>query len=271
VADASKINANGWQQGSLLPDELANQFGIEHVAGWNDNSVMVVLTQDCDLVHPSYEAEPSIELIAGVLLDHADNALRHGRNPRKLHLDIERAGATRVVAFSVHHRIVVPRSRLEDQRPHDSLRLGRAERRLLCEWVAKRYVRAAFPDAFNERAHAAHRKIEKELKRNGEHVTGLFLMIDPDEECGSGQDYRVLLRVVARSEPLADQRTELTLVRLAKAIADALASCNGILVEDHQLVSEGRFPLEDLHFFKRWDWDYRSYSGEPGGETVPTG
>jgi len=43
------------------------------------------------------------------------------------------------------------------------------------------------------------------------------------------------------------------------------------LVEDHQLVSEAEFTLEDLRFFKRWDWDYRSLSGEPGGDVVPTG
>jgi len=25
----------------------------------------------------------------------------------------------------------------------------------------------------------------------------------------------------------------------------------------------------DLRYFQRWDWDYRSHSGEPGGETAP--
>lgn len=230
---------------------------------------MVVLMQDCDLVHPSYEVEPNVEIMVGALIARADNGLRHGRNPRRLHLDFQRSGVPAVLAFSIHDRIIVPRSVLEDHAPHNSIRLARDERRLLCEWVAKRYVRAAFPDAFNERARAAHQKIEKELKRNGEHVTGLFLMIDPDQECATGQDYRIVLRVTSRSEAVADEKTELILVRLAKTIADALGSCAGIVVEDHQPVSEAEFTLEDLRFFKRWDWDYRSYSGEPGGELAP--
>jgi hypothetical protein len=183
---------------------------------------MVVLTQDCDLVHPSYEVEPNVEIMVGALIARADNGLRHGRNPRRLHLDFQRSGVPAVLAFSIHDRIIVPRSVLEDHAPHNSIRLARDERRLLCEWVAKRYVRAAFPDAFNERARAAHQKIEKELKRNGEHVTGLFLMIDPDQECATGQDYRIVLRVTSRSEAVADEKTELILVRLAKRLRTRL-------------------------------------------------
>jgi hypothetical protein len=271
VADASKISVSGWQQGSVLPGALAAPLGAARFAGWSDRSIFVVLTQDCDLVHSSYDVEPNVELIAGAFVDAADKSLCHGRNPRRLHLDADRGGSPAVVAFLVQERLVVPRSMLEDHTPEPAVRLGREERRLLCEWVAKRYVRAAFPDAFNARAQAAHRTIEKALKRGGEHVTGLFLMIEPDEERAAGEDYRIILRVTARREALADEAIELVLVRLAKAIASALASCDGIVVEDHQLVSEAQFTLEDLRSFKRWDWDYRSLGGEPGGEIAPTG
>jgi hypothetical protein len=266
VTDSSKISASGWEQGSVVPEALGEQL---RATAWTADCALVVLTQECDLVHSSYDAEPNVELIAGTFVDVADNGLRHGRNPRRLHFEVTRGGEQAILAFSIHDRIIAPRSLLEKHTPHASIHLGHAERRLLCEWVAKRYVRAAFPDAFNERARAAHQKIEKELKRNGEHVTALFLMIDPDAECDPGQDYRIVLRVTARREALADEKTEIALVRLAKKIADALASCPGILVEDHQLVSESQFTLEDLRFFKRWDWDYRSHSGEPGGDVVP--
>ena len=264
MAESSKIAALGWQQGSVVPDALREQLGVGGEA-----TAIVVLTQDCDLVHSSYDVEPNVELIAGTLVDAADNGLRYGRNPRRLHLEAQRAGAPAVLAFSIHGRTTVPRSVLENHAPHESLGLGRDERRLLCEWVAKRYVRAALPDTFNDRAAAAQRKIEKELKRSGEHVTGLFLMIDPDEERSAGEGYRVILRVTARREALADEGVELGLVRLTQTIASALGSCDGIAVADHQGVSEAEFTLEDLRFFKRWDWDYRSHSGEPGGDIVP--
>jgi hypothetical protein len=270
VPDPSKIAAGGWQQGSILPDALVERLGSEYIATWPDRSVMLVLTQDCDLVHPSYEVEPSVELIAGCVVDVADNGLRHGRNPRRLHVEVDRDSGQSVLALSIHQRFVVPRAELEYHAPHESTYLGPEQRRLVCEWVAKRYVRAAFPDAFNSRVQAAHKKIEKALKRGGENVTGLFLMIDPDDERGETQAYRLVLRVTARREVLADAKTEVELVRLAQSIVSALESCEGIVVEEHQVLSEAEFTLEDLRFFKRWDWDYRSHSGEPGGDVVPS-
>ena len=53
-------------------------------------------------------------------------------------------------------------------------------------------------------------------------------------------------------------------------IADALDACDGIEVVDHALGSEAAFTLDDLQYFQRWDWDYRSHSGEPGGEIAPS-
>lgn len=268
MSDPTKINGNGWLQGAILPDELRDAVLEERAVG-RDRAVVVVLTQDCDLVHSSYDAEPHAELITGTVVAVADNGLRHGRNPRRLHVEAQRDGSPVVLAFSIHDRLLVPRPLLEDHAPHPSLVLGLAERRMLCEWVAKRYVRAAFPDAFNERLRAAHRKIDKALKRGGEHVTGLFLMIDPDEEQPVDRDYRLFLRVVTTTEALTSAEREVELVRLAKIIADALASCDGIVVEDHELLSESEFTLADLRFFKRWDWDYRSHSGDPGGDLAP--
>jgi hypothetical protein len=270
VPDPSRIATGRWQQGSVLPDALVERLAAECLPAWPDRSVMLVLTQDCDLVHPSYAVEPSVELIVGGLVDAADNALRHGRNPRRLHVDVDRATGTSVLSLTIHHRLLIPRADLEDHAPHESIRLGAEQRRLVCEWVAKRYVRAAFPDAFNSRVQSAHKKIEKALKRGGEHVTGLFLMVEPDDERVEGQDYRLVLRVTARTDVLADENSEATLVTLARGIANALGACNGVVVEDHQLVSEAQFTLEDLRFFKRWDWDYRTYSGEPGGDVAPT-
>jgi hypothetical protein len=268
VDESSKISVNGWEQGSVLSEELARDVWSSTLAEGTEPSVLVVLTQDCDLVHASYEVEPHVELIVGRLVDVADNNLRHGRNPRRLQVDVDGA-EKRTLALSIHDRLLVPRARLESHTPHGSIRLRPDQRQLICEWVAKRYVRAAFPDEFNERTRASYKKIEKELKRDGEHITGLFLMIDPDRELGADEDYRAILRVTARRETLVDVATEQRLVRVANAIATALGSCKGIVVEDHQLVSEAEFTLEDLRYFKRWDWDYRSHSGEPGGEVAP--
>jgi hypothetical protein len=68
---------------------------------------------------------------------------------------------------------------------------------------------------------------------------------------------------------LAAQTVELELARTTQQIASALGACDGIEVVDHELVSEAGFSLAELRFFQRWDWDYRSHSGEPGGKIAP--
>jgi hypothetical protein len=66
---------------------------------------------------------------------------------------------------------------------------------VLVDWIAKRYTRPAFPDAFNERRAGSAKKIGKELKKNGKLITGIFLFISPNEECAAGESYQVVLRV----------------------------------------------------------------------------
>ncbi len=267
MAGPESIKDHGWRQGAVLSTELAWQVAAPRFADWGADDRAVVLSQDCDVVHGSYDAEPSVEFIRAKLSAIEDAVVRHGRNPRKLQLEVD---AGRFLNLSIHDRRVIPRSALESHPPDATLAVEGESLHVLVEWVAKRYTRPAFPDAFNERRGGATKKIEKELKKNGKLITGLFLAIDPNEECADGEIYRVMLRVTAAKETLATTSVEVDLARTTKQIADALDACDGIEVVDHQLVSEARFSLDDLQYFLRWDWDYRSYSGEPGGETAPS-
>ena len=189
--------------------------------------------------------------------------MRYGRNPRRLQLE---TGAGSLLNLSVHDRWVLARSELESHPPDPNLSVDGESLHVLVEWIAKRYTRPAFPDAFNERRNSSTRKIEKELKMNGKLITGLFLAISPNEECSADESYKVALRVSATKETLAAKSVETELARTTKQIADALDACDGIEVVDHALVSEAAFTLADLRYFQRWDRDYRSHSGEPGGD-----
>jgi hypothetical protein len=250
-----------------LPAEVAARVAASRFADWGPDDRAVLLSQDCDIVHGSYDVEPSVELIRARVSSVEDAVVRHGRNPRKLQLE-SRAGA--FLNLSIHDRWVVARSELESHPPEATLTFEDASRHVLVEWIAKRYTRPAFPDVFNDRRAQATKKIEKELKKNGNLITGLFLAIHPNEECAPEESYQVALRITAAKATLATKSVETELLRTTQQIADALDACDGIEVEDHALVSEAVFTLADLQYFQRWDWDYRSHSGEPGGEIAPS-
>jgi hypothetical protein len=58
VADAEQIKLKGWRQGSVVGFELALEIGVAA-----SNNVLVVVSQDCDVVHASLEVEPHLELV----------------------------------------------------------------------------------------------------------------------------------------------------------------------------------------------------------------
>ncbi len=267
MAGPQSIKDHGWRQGSVLPAEQAERVAAPRFADWGKGDCAVLLSQECDVVHGSYEVEPNVELIRAKIATTEDAVVRHGRNPRRLQLE---ASAGSLLNLSVHDRWVVARSELESHPPDPSLSVDGESLHILVEWIAKRYTRPAFPDAFNERRAGSTKKIEKALKKNGRQITVIFLAISPNEECSDDEDYQVALRVTAAKDTLAEKSVELELVRTTKQIADALDACDGIEVVDHALVSEAAFTLADLQYFQRWDWDYRSHSGDPGGEIAPS-
>ena len=232
-----------------MPVELAQRVAAPRFADWGPDDRAILLSQDCDVVHGSYEVEPSTELIRAEVSSVEEAIVRHGRNPRRLQLE---TGVGAFLNLSIHDRWVVPRNELESHPPEPTLAVEGESLHVLVEWIAKRYTRPAFPDAFNERRIGSAKKIEKELKKNGKLITGLFLAISPNEECAAGESYQVALRVTATKETLAAKSVETDLVRTTKQIADALDACDGIDIVDHALVSEAAFTLADLQYFQRW-------------------
>ncbi len=180
MGEAANIKTLGWQQGSVLPAEVVIAIA-DHVAAQNvspeglEQAWVVVVSQDCDLVHGSYDAEPFVELVIGRPIAQVDAVKMHGRNPRLLHL-VGHAGEDSVrLAFSVHDKVRVSRDALSERGPCTLRSIDADDVDMIAGWLAKRYTRAAFPDAFNDRLIPAHKNIDKAIKKSGEFITGHLL------------------------------------------------------------------------------------------------
>ncbi|HVJ88644.1 MAG TPA: hypothetical protein VM580_02505, partial [Labilithrix sp.] len=88
MAGPQTIKDHGWRQGSVLPEELAARLAAQRFTDWCDDDRALLLSQDCDVVHVSYDAEPVIELIRAKVVMVADAVVRNGRNPRRLQLEV---------------------------------------------------------------------------------------------------------------------------------------------------------------------------------------
>ena len=190
--DSGAVAKLGWRQGSVLGANLA-QFACEHDPRHgtvSDQDRLIVTSHDCDIVSPKLNNEPFVEILKGrvAAAGKADKQLSGGRNPRILHLGFNAGPADAVLICSVHDRWSIPRGLLLSEAPHGQL--ADKERRLVAEWLAKRYIRAAFPTAFDLRWRTKMKTWQRLLRRYSEWLQGVYLRLDTLAELPGSASYR---------------------------------------------------------------------------------
>ena len=178
--DSEALARLGWRQGAILGAKLARlalRHAPERVAD-SPEDVLIVTTHDCDIVSASLDKEPVVEVLRAQTGRgrSVDRQLAGGRNPRILHLAFKAGTTDAALVCSVHDRWSIPRDLLLREAPQG--RLADKERRLVAEWLAKRYIRAAFPTAFDLRWRAKTRAWQRLLRRYSELLQGVYLRLD---------------------------------------------------------------------------------------------
>ena len=198
----------GWRQGALLGQRLA-------LLAWNhapkrvdtdEQDHLVVTSHDCDILNPSLTKEPLVEVLRARVPDAAAGERSHhsaGRNPRALRLsEVAVRGDAIALDLVVHDRWEIPRELLMEEPP--AARLPDRKRRLMAEWLAKRYIRAAFPTEFDARWRGESKAWRKLLKRHSYWIQGVYLRLNTQDELADGVSYRcdLLLAIPARHRNL---------------------------------------------------------------------
>ncbi|MEX1163170.1 MAG: hypothetical protein WEB03_06275 [Nitriliruptor sp.] len=240
----SPETANDWRAQGLTPEEWDPQ------RDW-----LVVVSHSCDLAAQDLEAEPWAEIMRGVPAEGPANGnLTWGKNPRKL--QVEAASSAEVVTLSVHDRVRIPKQALEGHAPDQGRRLPAKDRTGLARWLGKRYFRAAFPDAFNDRVRPVTGRIRDFLKKPGGTVlAGLYLILNSDDELSPDDAYRVVLRGVMEVKDHNDEELKALALQAMKAVAGLLGQLPDVELEVWELVSTAEMSLDDLNYFQRWDYD----------------
>lgn len=153
--DRDRIADLGWGQGAILDRRVA-EFAWEHAperVKQGDRDHLLVTSHDCDILNASIVKEPWVEVLRARALDDSAGQrgpFSSGRNPRALRLpEVSVQGDDVALDLAVHDRWEIPRELLMEGAPAD--RLPRREGRLVAEWLAKRYIRSAFPTEFDRR------------------------------------------------------------------------------------------------------------------------
>jgi hypothetical protein len=225
------------------------------------DDLAIIVTHDCDLLSVDFDGEPYAELVIArhIEPDARDGNCFRGKNPRRLQFE---AGG-RVYEVRSKEKTAVARELLSEHFPDETRRLPDDVRGLLPEWIAKRYLRSALPDAFNERTRRAREKIRKCLTKDGDLVSAIFLTLEPEDELPDGDAYVVLVSVLAESEDVDDTVTGARLQTLTGLIEGAITEAPGVDVRDCRLVRGDDFSFADAKRSMEWDvWDDLSYRSD---------
>lgn len=271
-----------WRQGDLLACEAAAALGL--VDATDQGHRTVVITHDCDLPH---ESEHCVEVIVAKVILKEDPLFSYAKHPRRLHLAYECVDAAPLILELRHgDRRSVPKGEFAERAVKDnSLALPVDAKRALKQWLAARYGRPAFPNAFEERLrkrsgkHTVEQLIAKILEPDAKYLVGLFFDLGEqrDTEANEGEPYALSVSVVYdANEGGIDARTAAE--RVATQLRDLFVNTYGkpdvateIALDACEAVADTRMTLADLRRVDQWRLEYISLRDSEQGDFLPVG
>ena len=170
-----------WRQGHLLPKEIATKLGKAGSA--SGDQIAMIISHDCDLSQSPIN-EPYIEVVLGYIIDSLNGSLTNAKSTRVLHIPLTAGTETVNLCLEATKKSTIAKELLADLSPSDKHRLSGDDRRKLQQWLARRYRRSAFPNAFNDRLKTskADRKISEKLTPYGTSIHAIFFTVDDGED-----------------------------------------------------------------------------------------
>jgi hypothetical protein len=276
------VRDTDWRQGDLLTCEAAAALGL--VDATDHGRRAVVITHDCDLPH---ESEHCVEVIVAEAITKENPQLSYAKNPRRLHLAYEGINAAPLILELRHadHRSI-PKGDFAARAVQDYSRaLPVDAKRALKQWLAARYGRPAFPNAFEERLRKRSGKrtveqlIAKILEPDAKYLVGLFFDLGEQRgtEANEGEPYALSVSVVYdANEGGVDARTAAE--RVARQLRDLFENTYGkpdvateIALDACEAVPDTRMTLADLRRVDQWRLEYISLRDGEQGDFLPVG
>lgn len=271
------------QQGCVLTDKDAYRLGL--IDSPNPDNYIVVISHDCDLVS---NAEEFVEFILGTITE-PNSAFMSARHPRCLHLKFSTLnGEPTYLELKHANKYQIKKSDLEKlQEMEQALILAKEEKQILKIWLAARYGRPAFPDAFEERLRKEikRQRVEKRIAKILEsesasrYLVGLFFDLGKERfvELNSDQPYFLSISIVydaIEGGKVAREAAERIAVALGILFQEAYGpvdSATEIVLENCSAVADTFMSLADLRKVDQWRLEYISLRENPHGALLAVG
>jgi hypothetical protein len=247
-----KLIEAGWRQGALVePDPSAHA----------DAFAYVVLNQTCDCINPKFETEPWLELLPLVKLPgKPDSRLKNGRNPRQIHFQICEGGKELWVQAKIAEIVHFDRAEQLSLTIASDYSLPPAVLEHLVQWRAARYVRPAFPDAFENAFRLLTDPFAKIIGPYEDQIDSMLISLAPFAELVEGEGYEIELHIMIEPAVMARTTVVDNLVALTSALRTLLEGSPAIASVKCHVTSLDMMSLwEERSFLDFTRYDYLSF------------
>src|SRR5205814_1795975 len=155
----------------------------------------------------------------------------------------------------------IPRERLGTEAP--ALVLENKSRRLVAEWLAKRYIRAAFPTAFDRRWRPKMSDWLALLQRHSSWIQGIYLRLNTLAELVDTDPYRCDLIVAVPAKMKGGAGWAATRDEIDREVASFWEQFEpSVEFEGVDVLGTDEISLADIETYQRFDADWVSFADD---------
>jgi hypothetical protein len=262
-----------WRQGHLLTEEALSALKVKSTQS-PDRTVVVVISHDCDIAATPAK-EPNIEVILGRLIDKPGGDFVHAKNARTLHLRYAHEDKEQWIELPAAEKVAIAKSDLAAFAPRSDLGLDPAGHSTLQRWLAARYRRSAFPDAFEKRLreNGFQDKLIGILKPYGEHILAIFFDVDDGKEetrIDPADTYALTIYLLytteldpGKAQTAAEEAREKIETAFRQKFFEPTRRWNKIELCECTAISDEVLTYRQSTLFKEWRLEYLSLREDP--------
>lgn len=273
-------NLTEWRQGHVVANEAVAEFGLVSSEG-PGNTVVVVVSHDCDIT-ADVAREPMVEVIIGRRIDRL-GADANAKTARRLHLPFLQDQTEVPVEFEITTKVALKKEAVLAGLPRADMTLSAKARITLQHWLAARYYRSAFPEAFEARLKAKparlNEKIVKAMGEAGQHILAVYFDLDngEDHERSDPEDAYALRITLLYDSEQDEEAAYAATQKAADAIEAAFEAAfysNGqwsdIKLLSCDPASDEAMTVAQSRMLRQWRLEYMSLKEDPPQVILPT-
>lgn len=251
MATGQQVKDNGWRQGSFLPSDMTSSLAAAHDC--EDATHAVLISQDCDVTHPDLQAEPFVEILFLQAVEATNPGLTDGKSSRFLHLAVSTTSISQALSALAWNKARIDREMLAEAFPDAGIIIPPGTLKGMIRWVADRYTRTGFPDAFVERTKSIEKPLIKLMKSEGVAFWQILVDLDSFGELPAEKDYEMSCVCVVHPETWENPAAQKQACEAADKLKALIAKCQGIQLEEFEVNTSDEIPLSYLHKYHSWD------------------